>query len=131
MVDSVKERRACERFIIPGAIVNYRKEGFLIPSKYIAEPLPVIDLSRGGVRFLSNFFLKVNTNVKLKIIVPDARVPVVLKGRVRWISTNPEKSYKYQIGIQFAAYGKKRGDNDHEVFQKIISLETKFLKKIG
>jgi len=53
---------------------------------------------------------------------------LILKGLVRWIQINPEKSYKYQIGIQFAPYDKNRGNNDHEILQKMIALEKQFLK---
>lgn len=128
MGDRKEERRACERFIVPGAVVNYREEGVLFSGKYIEEAFPVFDVSRGGVRFLSNFPLKIGAKVTAKITIPGGEAPLILKGRVRWISTNPEKSYKYQIGIQFAPYGKNRGDNDHEILQKIIAVEKQFVK---
>ena len=127
MADRI-ERRACERFVVPGAVVNYKEEGFLFSGKDIEEAFPVFDISRGGVRFLSNSSLKIGAKVTVKIIIPGGAAPLIVKGFVRWRSINPGKSYKYQIGIQFAPYGKEKGDNDYEILQNIIELERRFLK---
>lgn len=128
MREGILERRACERFIIPGAVVNYRAEGFFFSGKYIEEAFPVFDVSRGGMRFLGNVSLKVDAKVTVKITIPDGEGPLILKGWVRWISINPEKSYKYQIGIQFAPYGSKIGNNSPEILQKMIALEEQYLR---
>ena len=128
MAERIEERRACERFIVPGAVINYKEEGLFFSGKYLEDAFPVSDISRGGVGFLSNAPLKIDADVTMKIIIPGEGAPLILKGRVRWISLNPGKSYKYQIGIQFAAYGKHRGDNDHEILRRIIALEKQFLK---
>lgn len=128
MGDRMIERRACERFIVPGAVVNYRTEGFFFSGKYTEEASPVFDVSRGGLRFLGNSFLQVDAKVTVKISIPDWEAPLVLKGRVRWTSINTDKSYKYQIGIQFAPYGKSQGNNAPAILQRIIALETEYLK---
>ena len=128
MGDRILEKRACERFIVPGAVVNYKGKGVLFSGKYIEEAFPIFDISRGGVRFLSNLSLKIGVKLTVKIIIPGGEEPLILKGLVRWIQINPEKSYKYQIGIQFAPYDKNRGNNDHEILQKMIALEKQFLK---
>ena len=124
-----KERRACERFVVSGATVHFREEGFLFSGNYSKEAFPTVDMSRGGLRFLSNVPLKIAARVTLKVVIPGREVPLRLKGRVRWTSTNPGKSYKYQTGVQFAPYGGNRGDNDHSTLQDIIALEEKFTKK--
>jgi PilZ domain len=129
MADTTKERRACERFVIAGATVHFREEGFLFSGKYHEEAFPAVDISRGGLRFLSNFPLKIAARVTLKVMIPGREDPLLLKGRVRWTSTNPGKSYKYQTGVQFAPYGSNRGDNDPATPQDIIALEEKFAKK--
>jgi hypothetical protein len=51
---------------------------------------------------------------------------MVLKGRVRWTSSSPMVNYKYQFGVQFNSYGKKKGLNDPEILEKIIMLEKRF-----
>jgi len=126
MTDRTKERRACQRFVIPGATVYYKQNRFLFYGKFTEDFYPVFDISRGGMRFLCQRFLKTATDMTLKLIVPAETAPLLIKGRVSWISPNPGKSYKYQVGIQFAPYGKNKGDNDPAVLQGLTALEKKF-----
>jgi hypothetical protein len=129
MAERVHERRSCERFDIPGALVSYRQEGFLRSGKYHEESSPLFDVSRGGLRFVSDTLLKVDMKVTVRITVPEGDVPLELRGRVRWVDVNPGRSYKYQIGVQFAPYGNGKGENDPEVLRQIIALETRALKR--
>lgn len=121
------EQRTCIRFEIPGATLNYKKKKFLFFSQSIEEEFcPVIDISRGGLRFLSQKKLKLNQELTLSISVPGERAPLLMKGKVRWSSPNPGKSYRYQIGIQFHPYGEKKNQNYPGNLVKIIALEQKF-----
>ncbi len=121
------ERRTCIRFEIPGATLSYKKDKGLLPdAKYGAEFCPILDISRGGLRYLTQENLKINSNVILKISLPGERVPLVMKGQVRWVAINAGKSYKYQIGVQFNPYGEKKGQNYPGALVKIIALEQKF-----
>ncbi|MGD9346092.1 MAG: PilZ domain-containing protein [Candidatus Aminicenantes bacterium] len=121
------ERRTCIRFEIPGATLSYKKDKALLPeSKYGEEFCPILDISRGGLRFLTQENLKINSNVTLKISLPGERVPLVMKGQVRWSAINAGKSYKYQVGVQFNPYGEKKGQNYPGALVKIIALEQKF-----
>jgi hypothetical protein len=122
------EKRTCIRFRIPGATIKYRREKkFLRKHAYIAEFCPVLDISRGGIRFLAQEMLKVESQVELKISIPGETSPLILKGLVRWYSPNPGKSYKYQIGVQFLPYGEAKNHNYPGALTKIIALEQKFL----
>jgi Tfp pilus assembly protein PilZ len=121
------ERRTCIRFEIPGATLSYKKDKALLPEpKYGEEFCPILDISRGGLRFLTQENLKINSNVTLKISLPGERVPLVMKGQVRWAAINAGKSYKYQVGVQFNPYGEKKGQNYPGALVKIIALEQKF-----
>jgi len=121
------ERRTCIRFEIPGATLSYKKDKALLPeTKYGEEFCPILDISRGGLRFLTQENLKINSNTTLKISLPGERVPLVMKGQVRWAAINAGKSYKYQIGVQFNPYGEKKGQNYPGTLVKIIALEQKF-----
>ena len=124
------ERRSCLRFEIPGATVSYKKKS-LLPSKedYAEEFCPILDISRGGIRFLTQKPLKIDSNIILKISIPGEKIPLVQKGRVRWSSLNVGKSYKYQIGVQFNVYGEKKDQNLVSNLTKIIALEQKFASK--
>jgi hypothetical protein len=127
MEDKGMERRACSRFEIPGATVSYKEKKLFFSKKEITEEYtPVLDLSRGGLRFLGQELLKNKRRVSLIISIPDEGIPLSLKGRVLWTSFNPGKSYKYQIGIQFDPYGEKKEQNSPEDLAKLITLEQKF-----
>lgn len=130
MADKDTERRACQRFKIPGATINYEKESFLsfLKKKGAGEEFcPVLDISRGGVRFLTQKPFKQKTRVSLKISIPGERLPLTLQGGVRWTSFNPGKSYRYQVGVQFYPYGEKKGQNYPGNLVKIIAVEQKFI----
>jgi Tfp pilus assembly protein PilZ len=126
------ERRLCQRFKIPGATVSYRKEKLLLSKTKIDEEFcPVLDLSRGGVRFLTQKPLKFKSKVILQLSIPGERIPLDLKGRVRWSTFNAGKSYKYQAGVQFSPYGLEKKQNVPQTLTKIVVLEQKFLEPSG
>lgn len=127
MEDKRIDGRSCLRFEIPGATVNYKKKTlFSLKEKYDEEFCPVLDISRGGLRFLTQKSLKINSKLSLEIALPGEKIPLIQKGRVRWASFNVGKSYKYQIGVQFDPYGEKKSQNYPGNLTKIIALEQKF-----
>lgn len=128
MGEKVIERRVCQRFTIPGATVSYRKEGlFASKAKSDEEFCPVLDLSRGGVRFLTQKPLKFKSKIFVQLSVPGERVPLDIRGRVRWSTFNTGKSYKFQAGVQFNPYGLEKGQNVPQTLTRIVALETKFV----
>jgi Tfp pilus assembly protein PilZ len=128
MGDKDVERRLCQRFTIPGATISYRKEGLFASKKRTEEEFcPILDLSRGGVRFLTQKPLKFKSRISLQLSVPGERGPLDLKGRVRWSTFNAGKSYKYQAGVQFNAYGLERSQNGPQALTRIVALESRFL----
>ncbi len=86
---------------------------------------PVLDISRGGLRFLTNERPKIGLAVKVKIAVPDADYQPEVRGIVSWVSRNREKSYRYQTGVSFNPYGDGRKENSSEILTFIQSLESK------
>jgi hypothetical protein len=121
------ERRTCIRFEIPGSTVSYKLKKHLLTKPSLGEEFcPASDLSRGGLRFLSQEELKIGTAIILKISIPGERIPLELQGQVRWVAPDGGTSYKYQIGVQFSPYGEKKGQNYPGSLVKIIALEQKF-----
>ncbi len=130
MDESKIERRACVRFKIPGATVSYQKKSFLFAKPgFVEEFCPLLDISRGGARFLTQSLLKENTEVILKISVPGERIPFTMKGAVKWASPAEGKTYKYQVGVQFHPYGETKDQNLPGNLVKIIALEQKFIDR--
>jgi len=68
------ERRLCQRFKIDGATVSYRRARlFSSKAKVDEEFCPVLDLSRGGVRFLTQKPLKFKSKVSVQLAIPGER----------------------------------------------------------
>jgi Tfp pilus assembly protein PilZ len=132
MVKKGLERRLCQRFKISGATISYRKEKLLSSKTKIDEEFClVLDLSRGGVSFLTQKPLKFKSKVTLQLSIPGDRIPLSLKGRVRWSTFNAGKSYKYQAGVQFNPYGLEKNQNVPQALTKIVALEQKFIEPDG
>lgn len=118
------ERRSCQRFVIPGTTVSLKtKKFFSRSSHYCEDSCPVLDLSRGGIRLACQRFLSVPAKVSLKIYIPEEINSLHLRGQVRWAIPNTAKAYKYQVGIQFSAYGSEKKYNDPLVLEKLKKLE--------
>ncbi|MDH5466418.1 MAG: PilZ domain-containing protein [Candidatus Aminicenantes bacterium] len=123
-----KERRAHKRINVPGATVTYKEEKFFLSKeRYVEEFLPVVEISRGGIRFLCQKLFTTTRKISLKVSIPEEESPILLVGRVRWASSTAATSYRYQIGIQFNPYGRRKRHNDPDILKKIIALEKKFL----
>ncbi len=122
------DRRANKRIKIEGATVTYKEGRFFFSKKqYVEEFYPVVEISRGGVRFLGKKLFTISSKVSIKISLPEESSPFILTGKVRWTSLNPAMSYKYQIGIQFDPFAWKKGCNHPEILEKIMKLEQKFI----
>ena len=126
------ERRFCQRFRIEGATISYQNTKLLrFMMKVDEEDCPVIDLTRGGIRFLNQKPLKFNSKVSLQLFTPGERIPLGLKGRVRWSIANAGKSYRYQAAVQFNAYGLETNQNATHLLDRLVALEQKFVEPGG
>lgn len=120
-------KRECERFVVFGATLRYKKEAIILGSEEYSEDLyPILDLSLGGLRFVSQNQLKKGTRITLKLLDPYEKEFLVLKGEVKWGGLHSGQSYPYQIGVQFQPYGQKRGQNPPECRDKLVKLESQF-----
>jgi len=125
-----KEKRACSRFELPGATLSYKKIGFFSFSPdYEDECCPILDLSLGGLRFLTQNNLKIKTKLRIKVSYHEKEGSFHLGGKVKWTISHPGFSYKYQVGIQFLPYGDREGLNSPEDYAKIKTLEWKYADK--
>ena len=120
------KKRNCERFSIPGTTLYYKdKPGLLIRRQYPDNYYPVINMSRGGAKFLCNERLKAGKKIIVKIDVPGMDEKPEILANVRWISKNPEQSYRYQTGIAFNPYGVKKDENSAGILVFLKSVEQR------
>ncbi len=129
MLENGYERRTCVRFKIPGATVDYQRKTFLPKPGFIEEFCPLVDISRGGIRFLAQKPIKPETEVTVKISVPGERIPFTMKGIVKWSAAAEGKTYNYQIGVKFQPYGDKKDENLPQNMVKIMALEQKYAEQ--
>ncbi len=91
MAENEIERRTCIRFKIPGATVNYQRKSLLPKPGFVEEFCPIMDISRGGIRFLTQ-----------KVIKPDTEVTLLHAGTAAKMSDqtwkNPYITYKATKG---------------------------------
>ena len=121
------ERRTCKRFEVPGATVSYTQNEISISEKRNEEEFcQILDISRGGIKYLGKKSLEIDSELNMKIFIPGEGLPLSFRGRVRWISVS-EKKEKYLVGIQFNPYGEKQGQNYPGNLVKIIALEQKYI----
>lgn len=125
------KKRSCNRFNIPGTTLYYKvKPSFFKKSHYSDDYFPVINLSLGGAKFLCNKRLKVGTLFIVKVNIPGIQTEPEIIADVKWISKNPEQSYRYQTGIAFNSYGEGKNENSKEILSLLETLETR-TDKIG
>lgn len=123
MENELDERRISERFELPDAAVSYSLRKGIFFKKTYYEKYPVIEISRGGIRFYDEKPLKIDKIVVLKVYLPNFDDPITLRGKVVWTSFSEENDYKYQNGIQFFPFGPEQGFNPLEGLDRIINVE--------
>ena len=123
------KKRNCRRFNIPGTTLYYREKPFLFfTGNYSADYYPVLNFSKGGAKFLCPQRLTPGRQITIKLNVPGTdQVPEILAS-IKWISKNPEQSYRYQIGIGFNSYGNGKNKNAVEILSLLEELEESLKK---
>ncbi|MFC2088953.1 PilZ domain-containing protein, partial [Calditrichota bacterium] len=98
-----QERRALNRFNVPGSMVLYKKdEGMKIFQRYSVMS-EIKDLSKSGVGLQIKNGIKKGERLQLQIVLPGEE-KIDVKGRVRW--KIPEDNKYNNIGIQFEPFGR-------------------------
>jgi hypothetical protein len=119
------ERRKCRRFEVPGATVQYKKTGFFAGSSGFSDPCHVLNLSKGGVAFISENTLRKNAKLVLKLLIPKKK-PLHLYGKVCWQSRVAFASGK-MTGITFLPFGDCTDWNPVEILEDFRKLEKEHL----
>jgi PilZ domain len=115
------ERRACARFQVPGALVDWEaasRRGVFGSGSRLG------DLSRGGVRLLTPEPPAVGDRLRLVLRVAGAD-PLEVHGTV--VRRSPTTGQIHEVGVAFAPYGPGPGDNPPRVLDALEALEVRFL----
>ncbi len=118
------KKRNCKRFSVIGVTLYYRKKPLLWGrGEFTRDYFPVLDMSRGGLRFLSNHKISPSSALTLKVNFPGVDHPKEIKAVLRWVARNREESYRYQNGVSFNAYGNGKQENPLEILDLLKDLE--------
>lgn len=109
---------------MPGTTLSYRKRrNFFRPGKYTEDFYPVLNLSRGGAKFVCHHRLKAGTEISALFAIPSFENRLEILCTVRWVARNSEESYPYQVGISFQAYGGGKKENPPEILEALKKIE--------
>ncbi len=130
------DRRKNPRFEVDGAQVGYwLAQNWAAPllfwrkNKTPREFGPIVNLSLGGVRFLSQSLPAANSDITVQMLVPGLKKRVLVKGKVAGMVVNPGKSYRYQIRVKFNEYRDPAGKqhNPLKYLSRLASIERRYL----
>ena len=120
-------RRTARRFEIPGAVLTYDLENTSAPEASSEKTIcPLIDISRGGLRFISRQKLEITSPIQVKVTIPGGHVPLIFQGRVRWSSPQTGDQLRYQTGVEFNSYGEDQDQNFPGTLVKVVALEQRY-----
>jgi Tfp pilus assembly protein PilZ len=92
--------------------------------RFSGDYFPVLDISRGGAKFVCSHRVRPGTSIVLLLSIPGLDEAIEIQGVIRWTNRNPEQSYRFQVGVAFSPYGKKKNENPPEVLEKLRQLEA-------
>ena len=120
-------RRTTRRFEIPGAVLTYDVGNNSLPAASSEKTIcHLIDISRGGLRFLSRQKLETTSPIQVKVTIPGGHIPLIFKGHVRWSSPQTGDHANYQTGVEFNSYGEDQDQNFPGTLIKVVALEQRY-----
>ena len=120
-------QRTHKRFTIPGATVAWTYVGQeFIPD----ETLPLSDISRSGLSFLTNHPPNVASELSIRLNLPKQPGAIEVHGRVVYsLLRGPNLTYEYRVGVELRPFSKIPGDNSLQSQKAIEELEHTYGKK--
>jgi hypothetical protein len=120
-------QRAFTRFTVPGATVSWMPNG---QNKYSEANMPLSDISKGGLSFLTNEPPEVEADIYIRISLHQGSAPIELIGRVVYASPfGPGLIYKYRIGVEMKKHVQSKDGNGVTSSQVIEAFECKYGQK--
>jgi len=118
------EKRALERFGIPGAMISFRKKNKIGLFDRFSKFMPLQNITKTGVCFESDKKMDYGEGIFLEIVIPGEK-KLLVQGNVRW-NHNNFKGDRYLIGAQFLPFGKGRHLNSMNCLEQLRQIDFKF-----
>jgi hypothetical protein len=134
MTQDSPEQRRHKRYGVRGCTVQYKTKNLFGLFHKVSEKYMVLDISLGGINFISKEEFKHLAQISLNITAPFLKDPLTAQGRVVRVKASPEL-HIYSIGIEFVNLS--RDDHarlkhlvDNSVMDKIKVSDSVHLNKI-
>jgi c-di-GMP-binding flagellar brake protein YcgR len=103
------ERRTAKRYIVPGLRAKLRETKlFGLLNKPTHHEYPCLDISEGGLQFLTRQHFKPQSNILIDISIPTSRnKPIMAKAKVVWFRM-ADNLNSAMAGLKFISIDKKK-----------------------
>jgi hypothetical protein len=117
-------RRVQNRFAIAGATISWIMAG---QEHFSDETMPLSDIGRGGLSFLSNKPPAIGSDLALRIYLPKKSEALDVYGKVVYsISRGPRLTYSHRVGVEFAVPGQSDRSNSDQTTNTVAALERTY-----
>lgn len=118
------ERRALERFEIPGTnVICKKEEGFKIFNRYQNTSF-MDNLSKSGICLKLENGINIGDKLKLELNIPGEN-SLEIKGHVRW--KLKDRGVYNKIGVQFEPFGKGKYLNSISCLDKLREIQQQHI----
>ncbi len=119
-----EKQRTQPRIIIPKTAVKYHIRSFWIHNRHFSNLCPLIDLSSGGLAFLTDNALKIGICLSMLLKLAGEEEMLQLEGHVVYVVATGIAGYRYRIGIKFLPFNDRRGFNTLKALNLLKRLEN-------
>lgn len=125
-----RDRRKNTRFRVRNCVVRYADTHFQSFRTEHAGDHQLLDLSRGGMKFVAQWEVAPGTQLAISLHVPAYANPIPLTGKVAWCRSIPGEEGVFLVGLAFgnlverSAEALRRLEQDGKLrsLQKVLQL---------
>jgi hypothetical protein len=128
------EQRTHQRFGVPGSSVQYRSAGLLSFLEGLSPKYLILNVSRGGLYFITRDELPVGRRLNLVMEAPRAAVPITTSAVVVWTRKSSDHA-AWRTGVKLLKMSDRsekllRHVLDNTVLRKVDISTSIYLKEI-
>jgi len=105
----MEERRKHKRYGVKDSTVQVAQSGILAFLKEPAKPFLILNVSEGGLHFITRSELKEGEKVKLEIHAPKVTKAITLKSEVIW-TRDTSQAGAFRVGVSFMNPSRQSAD---------------------
>jgi hypothetical protein len=115
------------RFVIPRTTVKYQTHNFWTRKPGFSNPCPLVDLSRAGLAFLTDYAPKLGMWVSMCLKFPEREDILRVEGHVVYVVATGIAGYRYRVGIKFWPFANRGYCNALKALDVLVGFEKTFL----